>query len=154
MQQTINLLDHLDKREALTVSATHIAFASAASFVVMLAISAMLYFNTADQATLIASAEAKAQQLEAQLTELRSVNSSDTQEIDRLRRLILERREVLHSISKQSNNPIDGFSEHLAGLGRQQLTGLWLKHIALDNGGEQISLKGEMRKASLLPRYL
>lgn len=154
MQQAINLFDHLDKRETLPVSALHIALGAALSLILMLVISAVLFFGGSDAAKKLSDAEAKSEQLNAQLAELRTANTHDTKDIERLRRLIKERRQILSSLSNQNQDVGNGFSEHLAGLGRQQLTGLWLNHIELRSGGTQISLKGEMRKASLLPRYL
>lgn len=154
MQQAINLFDHLDKRETLPVSALHIALASLLCLIVMLVLSATLFLSGGSAAKKLIAAEAKNEQLTDQLTELRTANTHDTQDIERLRRLIKERRQILSSLSNQNQDIGNGFSEHLSGLGRQQLTGLWLNHIELRAGGSQISLQGEMRKASLLPRYL
>ena len=154
MQQSINLLDHLDKREALAVSATHIAQACGLTFVLLVLLSALLAYTSGQKAALVDEASRKQDQLQAQLEEMRSASTTDTKEIDRLRRLIDERRQVLATISAQSDAPTSGFSEHLSGLGRAQITGLWLTSISLNASGDQISLQGEMREAALLPRYL
>ncbi len=154
MQQAVNLFDHLDKREALAVSAMHIGIAATATFLLMLLMSAVMFYNSSQSAGELQKAERKEQQLEEQLTQLRATGTADSRAVDRLKRLIKERRQILLSLSNRREDIGDGFSEHMAGLGRQQLTGLWLNHIELRAGGTQISLRGEMRKASLLPRYL
>ena len=149
MQQAVNLFDHLDKREALAVSAMHIGIAATATFLLMLLMSAVMFYNSSQSAGELQKAERKEQQLEEQLTQLRATGTADSRAVDRLKRLIKERRQILLSLSNRREDIGDGFSEHMAGLGRQQLTGLWLNHIELRAGGTQISLRG----ANMVPRW-
>lgn len=46
------------------------------------------------------------------------------------------------------------FSEVLGGLGRQRLEPLWLTHIRLAEGGEQLGLSGQTLSADAVPQYL
>lgn len=47
-----------------------------------------------------------------------------------------------------------GFSRHLEGLARHPLKGLWLTGMSIENGGQQLGLRGNALSADLLPRYL
>ncbi|HAB55249.1 MAG TPA: hypothetical protein DCE61_02425 [Cellvibrionales bacterium] len=154
MQQTINLFDHLTKRETIAVSSQHIVIAAMVTLVAVLLVSLVSVYNARQDITLVQQAERDNERLQAQLSELRAESSNDSKSMQRTRRLLKQRRQILHSLSNQQHDIGLGFSDHLAGLGRQQLKGLWLSSIELRAGGEEISLKGAMKHATLLPRYL
>lgn len=154
MQQTINLFDHLTKRETIAVSSQHIVIAAMVTLVAVLLVSLVSVYNARQDITLVQQAERDNERLQAQLSELRAESSNDSKSMQRTRRLLKQRRQILHSLSNQKHDIGQGFSDHLAGLGRQQLKGLWLSSIELRAGGEEISLKGAMKHATLLPRYL
>jgi len=154
MQQTINLFDHLTKRETIAVSSQHIVIAAMVTLVAVLLVSLVSVYNARQDITLVQQAERDNERLQAQLSELRAESSNDSKSMQRTRRLLKQRRQILHSLSNQQHDIGQGFSDHLAGLGRQQLKGLWLSSIELRAGGEEISLKGAMKHATLLPRYL
>jgi len=154
MQQTINLFDHLTKRETIAVSSQHIFIAVMVTLVAVLLVSLVSVYNARQDITLVQQAERDNERLQAQLSELRAESSNDSKSMQRTRRLLKQRRQILHSLSNQQHDIGLGFSDHLAGLGRQQLKGLWLSSIELRAGGEEISLKGAMKHATLLPRYL
>lgn len=154
MQQTINLFDHLTKRETIAVSSQHIVIAAMVTLVAVLLVSLVSVYNARQDITLVQQAERDNERLQAQLSELRAESSNDSKNMQRTRRLLKQRRQILHSLSNQQHDIGLGFSDHLAGLGRQQLKGLWLSSIELRAGGEEISLKGAMKHATLLPRYL
>lgn len=154
MQQAINLFDHLEKNESIAVASQHIAGAAIVTVLVLMLVSLLSIYNGKQDAQRLARAEIKNQNLQAQLSELRASSSNESKSMQRTKRLLQQRRQILLSLSHQPRDMTHGFSEHLAGLGRQQLKGLWLSSIALQAGGEQISLKGSMQEAALLPRYL
>ena len=154
MQQTINLFDHLEKHEAIAVSSKHIVVAAIVMLAVILLVSLISVFNESRDIALLQQAEEDNERLHAQLSVLRSESTNESKSIQRSQRLLKQRREILYSLSNQQHDIGNGFSDHLTGLGRQQLKGLWLSSIYLRAGGEEISLKGSMRHATLLPRYL
>jgi len=47
-----------------------------------------------------------------------------------------------------------GFSRYLEALGRQRIDPVWLTHISLEEGGQQIGLRGRTRQAEQVPIYL
>lgn len=154
MQQAINLFNHLETRESVAVSSKHIASAAIATVLVLLLVGLSSLYNGKQDANRFQQAEKEDESLQAQLSILRVDSSNDSKAIQRTKRLLKQRRQILLSLSSQQFDIGKGFSTHLAGLGRQKITGLWLHSIELRAGGEQISLKGKMRQASLLPRYL
>ncbi len=154
MQQTINLLHHLEKRETLAVSSQHIASAAIITVVLVLLVSLGSLYKSSQDTVLVQQAEEDDERLQAQLTVLVVESSNDSKSMQQTKRLLKQRRQILHSLSNQQHDIGAGFSDHLAGLGRQKLKGLWLNSIVLRAGGEEISLKGAMQHATLLPRYL
>lgn len=154
MQQAINLFDHLEKRESIKVSSQHIALAAIVTICIVLLVSLVTLYNSSQDAHTLQLEQEKDESLQAQLTSLQASSSNDSKAIQRSKRLLKQRREILSSLSSHRQDDSEGFSDYLAGLGRQQLTGLWLNTIALRSGGENISLKGRMQNPTLLPRYL
>lgn len=154
MQQTINLFDHLAKRETIAVSSQHMVVAVVVMLTTVLLISLVSAYRGSLDIAKIQQAERDNERLQNQLSELRAESTNESKAIQRTKRLLKQRRQILHTLSKQQHDIGQGFSDHLAGLGRQQLKGLWLSSIELRAGGEEISLKGAMRQATLLPRYL
>lgn len=154
MQQTINLFDHLEKRELIKVSSEHIAIAAIVTVCIILLVSVVTLYNSSQDARALQRAQEKDESLQAQLTSLQASSSNDSKAIQRSKQLLKQRREILLSLSSHRQDDSEGFSDYLAGLGRQQLTGLWLNTIVLRAGGENISLKGRMQDPTLLPRYL
>ena len=154
MQQTINLLHHLEKRESIAVSSRHIASAAILTVVVVLFVSMVSLYKSEQDIARVQQAEESDERLQAQLSVLRVESSNDSKSMQQTKRLLKQRRQILHSLSNQQKEIGAGFSEHLAGLGRQQIKGLWLKTISVRDRGKDISLKGAMEHATLLPRYL
>ena len=154
MQQTINLFDHLAKRETIAVSSQHIVIAAIVTLVAVLLVSLVSAYKGNLDISLLQQAEQDSERLQAQLSALQAESTNDSKSMQRTKRLLKQRRQILYSLSNQLHDVGQGFSDHLAGLGRQQLKGLWLSSIELRAGGEEISLKGAMKHATLLPRYL
>ena len=48
----------------------------------------------------------------------------------------------------------NGFADHLQGLARQQIDGMWFTEIQLQNGGQQLALIGQTRRPEYVPRYV
>ncbi len=47
-----------------------------------------------------------------------------------------------------------GFSSYLTALARQQVNGLWLNAISIDDGGKRLIIHGSTKKADAVPKYL
>ncbi|MBL4827211.1 MAG: hypothetical protein JKY66_05785 [Spongiibacteraceae bacterium] len=80
-------------------------------------------------------------------------NDSLNRELDLLKNDIRFRRKLLSNVdpdSAQGNN----FSEHLSGLARQHIQGMWFTQIHLQSGGQQLALSGRTQQPEYVPQYL
>ncbi|MDY6943283.1 MAG: PilN domain-containing protein [Pseudomonadota bacterium] len=72
----------------------------------------------------------------------------------RLSRELRQKREVVSLVRQEDLGNIEGFSEHLAGLARQRVDGLWLTGVDISDGGKDITLRGTTQQEVLVPRFL
>ncbi len=103
----------------------------------------------AEQKQKMAQLENLQQQIQA-----RKKDETLQMQVDALMLDISNRQKVMKVLGQQRFGNIDGFSEHISGLARQRIDGLWLTQIRISHGGETLGMKGGMLKAELLPRYL
>ncbi len=75
-------------------------------------------------------------------------------EVDALMMDVANRQKVMKVLGQQQFGNIEGFVEHVSGLARQRINGLWLSEVRISQGGQSLGLKGQTLKAELLPRYL
>lgn len=73
--------------------------------------------------------------------------------IDQAQSELQQRRQVLGAVEQLGLDEGGGFSAHLAGLARQDLPRLWLRHIYLQHG-QQVELEGSAYQAEEVPLYL
>ena len=67
----------------------------------------------------------------------------------------LANKQKVHGILSQDEfGNTKGFVEHITGLARQRLDGLWLTELRIAEGGTDVALHGTTSKPSLLPKYL
>lgn len=62
--------------------------------------------------------------------------------------------EVTTTLSSQINGIEGGFSEHLAGLSRQDIPKLWLNQITISAGGSELKLRGSATSSDRVPYYI
>jgi hypothetical protein len=67
---------------------------------------------------------------------------------------LANKQKVLNILSRDEFGNTKGFIEHVSGLARQRIDGLWLTQIRIADGGTGVTLKGTTSKPSLLPKYL
>ncbi len=96
---------------------------------------------------------AQIETLQAQL-QARRKNARLQAEVDALMLEISNRQKVMKVLGEQRFGNIEGFTEHVSGLARQRLDGLWFTEVRISHGGQTLGLKGRTLKAELLPRYL
>jgi hypothetical protein len=75
-------------------------------------------------------------------------------ELKRAEREADDKSRVLDLLRGESVGNTDGFSEHLAALGRRHPQGLWLERIRIGDGGRDVLLRGLALDADLIPRFL
>ncbi len=110
----------------------------------------------AELETASAAQAAKMAQLETLQAQLqaRRKNARLQAEVDALMLEIRNRQKVMKVLGEQRFGNIEGFTEHVSGLARQRLDGLWFTEVRFSHGGQTLGLKGQALKAELLPRYL
>ncbi len=97
---------------------------------------------------------------QTQVTSLIGQTSSATRskalesEVAQLEAQVKLRQATLRALSTGELGNTAGFSEFLAALGRQSLSGVWLTGIRIDDAGNGLSLEGRALRAELLPAYL
>lgn len=107
-------------------------------------------------------ADIKAQQLVAQerIADLqqsystRQYSETLARQVVQLRAEKAARLPLLTLLADHSPDQFSGFSEHLRGLAREDLDGVWLREIALADGGHSLVLQGSALRAELVPRYV
>ena len=64
------------------------------------------------------------------------------------------KKNIVGLLKKNEYGMITGFSDYLTGLAKQHVTGTWLTHISITQGGKQMSLAGSSLKPELVPKLL
>lgn len=67
---------------------------------------------------------------------------------------LVNKQKVLSILSQDEFGNTEGFIEHISGLARQRIDGLWLTQIRIAGGGTDVALHGTTSKPALLPKYL
>jgi Tfp pilus assembly protein PilN len=64
------------------------------------------------------------------------------------------KRQLTSLLGGKTAGNVDGFSALLVPLARRHVEGLWLREIALREGGKQLALRGQTLDAARVPDYL
>ncbi len=158
--QHLNLYGQLDRAVEPPFSGRQVTWATAACVVVMLIVYAVLSVsNYALQNELKALQQQQADVAKAlsALKERKSILEQDNSldlNIARLQGDIKFRQRLLGSIDPNSAVMDDGFADHLSGLARQYIDGLWFTEIQLLEGGQELALLGRTRAPEYVPQYL
>lgn len=158
--QHLNLYSQIDRYVEPPFSARQLLRLSGGALVIMVAIYVMLLLaggglkkelnNLAQEQK---SVEQQLAQLKARKSELEN-NPELDQEIALLQRNVDFRKRLLGTIDPEGSGSAKGFAEHLSGLARQHIDGMWFTEIQLHQGGQQMALLGETRVPAYVPQYL
>lgn len=85
---------------------------------------------------------------------VRAYSETLARQVAHLRAEKAARLPLLTLLVDHSPDEFPGFSEHLQGLAREDLAGVWLRDIALADGGHSLVLQGSALRAELVPRYV
>lgn len=160
MSQQINLYNPLFLKTEKHFSARTMA---QALLVVLVAIAAIFVFGlmqTRSTERLAAQYRDQLAREQTQVTSLVAQASSASRskalesEVAQLEAQIKLRRATLQALSTGELGNTAGFSEFLAALGRQTLSGVWLTEIRIDDAGNGLFVQGRALRAELLPAYL
>ncbi len=75
-------------------------------------------------------------------------------EVQRMTRDLQRRRKVEELLTSGAYGNRHGFSEHLAGLARQHVDGLWLRSLEISEASKDVGLAGSALHPELVPRYV
>lgn len=158
--QHLNLYSQLEQRVELLLSARQQAQWLGAIAALMILICLLLWFSLSRQEGQLATLNAEQNQISEQLAAAKAKkarlenNPELDQSIAALEREVSFRRRLLNTIEPQGESVSNGFAEHLAGLARQHIDGLWFTEIQLQQGGQQMALLGQTRQPEYVPQYL
>ncbi len=159
MKQRINLYRDELKGERIALPAQSLAYAVLGLIVVLGGVQALVQWRAQAhiEATQASQARLKTQNAEVErLSAVLAARKKDSvleQRQARLERELSLRSRVLGVVSGQRYGNVQGFSAHLAGLGRQHREGLWLTEIELSTE-QGVRLRGHTLDERLLPAYL
>ncbi len=158
--QQVNLYQDELKKVKLNYSALMLMQLSIILLVVFSAAAGFRYFQLQQhQASLVEKqqkqkvAMAELQKIQAELA-LRKKDAALAKRIIDKTKELSNKQKVVGILSRDEFGNTKGFIEHVSGLARQRLDGLWLTQIRIAGGGTNISLQGTTSKAELLPKYL
>lgn len=75
-------------------------------------------------------------------------------ELERLNATLLDQQRLVEVLREQPLGTTQGFSEHLAALGRQRTPELWLTRFAINGTTGAIEIAGRSTRPELVPEYL
>lgn len=159
MTRHINLYDPALRRQRRWLDARRLALAAGVIVVCLFAWGAWLRMEAGTlsaQATRLAGeVDAARQQLTSLGTELarRKADPQSAQERQALEALAERRRQILAGIDANAKAPPVTYAEHLRGLARQSMNGLWLTGFAVTQEGD-MEIRGRLLEPGLLPGYI
>jgi hypothetical protein len=158
--QHLNLYTQLDRPVEPPYSFRQMIAIVAIIFIVMLVATVWVTVDKNSQSSLLKPLLQQEQLLSGELEQLRAemTRSKNDKTLDNsiaeLNNDVLFRRRLLEELDPAGADLGEGFSEHLQGLARQSVDGLWLTNILLQEGGLYLSLSGRATSPELVPRFL
>ena len=158
--QQVNLYQDELKTQKLKYSASMLLQISVVLVVVLSAVTGFSYFQLQQHQISLAEHQQKQKVAMADLQTIQSELALRKKDTALARRIVLKTKElsnkqkVLNILSRDEFGNTKGFIEHVSGLARQRIDGLWLTKIRIASGGTDISLNGTTSKPSLLPKFL
>ncbi len=74
--------------------------------------------------------------------------------LQQLERESADKGKVLDLLAGKTLGNTAGFSAHVAALGRRNPDGLWLRRVAISDGGREIELRGGALDSALVPQFI
>jgi len=158
--QQVNLYQDELKIQKLNYSSLMLAQLSLVLIVVLSGVTGFSYFKLQQhQVSLVDKqqkqkmAMAELQKIQAELS-LRKKDANLAKRINERTNELANKQKVINILSRDEFGNTNGFIEHVTGLARQRIEGLWLTQIRISDGGTDVALHGTTTKPDLLPKYL
>ena len=158
--QQVNLYQDELKKQKINYSALMLAQLSVILIIVFSLFAGFRYFQLQQHQTSLVEQQQKQKMVMANLQKIQaelSLRKKDTALTKRLverTKELANKQKVLGILSRDEFGNTTGFIEHISGLARQRIDGLWLTQIRIAGGGTDVTLQGSTSKSSLLPKYL
>jgi len=158
--QQVNLYQDELKTQKLNYSALMLLQLSIILVVVFSAAAGFRYFQLQQHQSGLVEKQQKQKIAMADLQKLQAELSLRKKDITLAKRITAKTKElankqkVLGILSQDEFGNTKGFIEHISGLARQRIEGLWLTQIRIAGGGTDVALHGTTSKPALLPKYL
>jgi Fimbrial assembly protein (PilN) len=160
MKQEFNLLGSATQGSPRTPSAMQVAVAAGAVLAVALAAGAWIGMEAGAAEKRIQAANTAIDDLMLSLQERsqflaqRNADPGLVAKLQQLERESTDKGKVLDLLAGRTLGNTAGFSGHLAALGRRYPDGLWLRHVAISDGGRQMAIQGRATEPALVPRFI
>ena len=160
MKQSVDLFPLHLRREPVVLGAGHIALGLGAAFVLFTSIWAVaawragfLHDDVGRMRTELGRQTAHIGELAERYPPLQA-DADLVAETERLERERAAKGRVVALLARQELGNQVGFSPHLEVLARHALPGIWLEHIAIANGGEELALAGVATRGERVPQLV
>ena len=158
--QQVNLYQDELKKQKINYSAVMLTQLGVILILVFSLFAGFRYFQLQQHQTSLVAQQQKQKLLMADLQKIQAELSLRKKDASLVKRImdrtkeLANKQKVLGILSGDEFGNTTGFIEHISGLARQRIDGLWLTQIRLAEGGTDVSLQGTTSKSSLLPKYL
>ena len=158
--QQVNLYQDELRTQKLSYSALMLTQLSIILLVIFSAAAGFRYFQLQQHQSSLVENQQKQKSVMADLQKIQTELSLRKKDATLVKRItnktkeLANKQKVFGILSQDEFGNTKGFIEHISGLARQRIDGLWLTHIRISEGGANIALYGTSVKSSLLPKYL
>ena len=158
--QQVNLYQDELKAKKLNYSALMLAQLTLLLIVILSVAAGFKYFQLQQHESSLVESKQNQKMAMAELQEIQTELSLRKKDTKLAKRIIQKtdelsnKQKVLSILSRDEFGNTKGFIEHVSGLARQRIDGLWLTKIRIAGGGTDVTLDGITSKPSLLPKYL
>ena len=158
--QQVNLYQDELKTKALSYSSKLLAQISIILVVVFSVVTGFSYYQLQQHEITLMQQQLKQKTAMAELQKIQQELALRKKDMNLAKRLkektaeLSNKQKVLNILSRDEFGNTKGFIEHVSGLARQRIEGLWLTKIRIANGGTDVALHGTTLKADLVPKYL
>lgn len=158
--QQVNLYQEELRKQKLNFSAAQLSQLSVVIFVVLSLVSGFKFWQLQQRQSFLAEQQQKQKLAMAEMQTLQQELSLRQKDLvlnkhlaDKTKELE-NKQKVLTILSQDQFGNTNGFIEHVSGLARQRVEGLWLTQLRIAEGGTDVSMFGTTTSPSLLPKYL
>lgn len=158
--QQINLYQPIFRKEKKVFSAVAMLQVTALVLLILTALYAYSWWQLQPFEGEIDRIAAERQRLNRQIDNMQAEVAANAKskllenELARIKTELANKRKIRTVLSEGSFGNQTGFSSIWEGLARQHVTGLWLTHIRVENGGRRLVLSGRTISAELVPIYI